>query len=159
MMRIPDIGFMLLNIDNSAIYNNIFATIKQFVNNNPYNEYLVFNSLCNKSDTMNIPILHLSHSKFFNGSLFLFDIPSLIITKKFTNYNKKYYYAFDAPWVKSGQTQYSQWRNLFADDNVNIIVTNKTLYDIYSICWKKPIGISENFSYEELRSIIEKSEA
>lgn len=154
-----DIGFILLNIDNSAIYNNIFTTINQFIKNHPYNEFLVFSSLCNKSDTMNVPILHLSHSKFFDGILIAIDIQSLIITKKFTNYKRKYFYAFDTPWLSMNKTAYAQWRNLLADDSLDIITANQTLNDIYSICWKKPVGISEGFTYEELRSIIEKSEA
>lgn len=153
-----DIGFILLNIDNSPIYNTIFNTIDRFIKNHPYNEFLVFSSVCNKSDTMNVPVLHLSHSKFFNGMLITIDIPSLIITKKFTNYDKKYFYAFDTPWISMNKTPYLQWRNLLADQNLEIIASNKTIFDIYTICWKKPIGISEGFTYEELRSIIEKSE-
>jgi hypothetical protein len=158
-MTISDIGFILLNVDNSPIYNTIFSTIKDFIHNHPYEEFVVFSSSCSKSDTMNVPVLHLSHSKFFNGTLFVLDIPSLIITKKFTNYNKKYFYAFDTPWINNNKTPYTQWRNLLADQTTDVIAANNTIYDIYSICWKKPSGISEGFKYEELRSIIEKSEA
>ena len=154
MSSTEDIGFVLINIDNSTVSNILFDTISKFVNNNPYGQTIIFSSKCDKIDTKNIPILHLSHAKFFSGKLVLIDIPSLIITKSFSNYTNKYFYAIDVPWTNNAQANYSQWKSLFDDTSLNIIASNKSIYDLYDICWKTPLGIAENFEYEKLYQII-----
>lgn len=153
-MKLPDIGFVLLNIDNSPIYDKIFSTIKEFIDNNPYSQIVVFNSQCNKLNTNNIPILHLSHAKFFNGILFIFDAQSIIICKKFTNVYTKYFYAFDTPWNNSNK-EYGYWRNLIGDKDLNIITANDNLDNIYNICWKETCGVAKEFDYNELFKIIQ----
>ena len=39
---------------------------------------------------------------------------------------------------------------------INIITRGEDnrLFDIYNICWKKPIGVSERFNYEEIAKFI-----
>jgi hypothetical protein len=154
MITNKDIGFILIKIDNSALYDNIFNTIQSFIQNNPYNQYVVFNSFCEKIDNSNIPILHLNQAKFFHGSLVLFDFVSIIISKKFPNIHKKYFYAQNIPWESIPKTQYAELSNFLIDDNLDIITKNQYVYDIYDICWKKPLGISENFDYESLQKIL-----
>jgi hypothetical protein len=149
-----DLGFVLLNIDNSPIYEHIFNVVSEFYKRNTYSQTIIFSSNCLKTDTKNIPILHLSHAKFFNGSLVLFDIPSLLITQSFTNVYKKLFYASNIPWVNNSSGRYSEWYSIFTDQNLDIIAGNRDIYNIYEICWKKPISISENFNYESLQSII-----
>lgn len=153
-MKMPDIGFVLLNIDNSPIYDTILTTIKKFVDNNPYSQIVIFNSQCNKLNTYNIPILHLSHAKFFDGVLFVFDMQSIIICKKFTNATKKYFYASNVPWYSSNK-HYGYWKNLLDDQNLEIVVSDTSLYNIYNICWKETCGIAKEFNYDELCQIIE----
>lgn len=154
MSASTDIGFILTNIDNGPISEIIFDTINKFVLNNSYGQTIIFSSKCDKIDTKNIPILHISHAKFFSGSLVLIDVPSLVVTKNFTNYTKKYLYALDIPWANNPQASYSQWKLLFNDSDLNIIAANEHIYNLYEICWKKPLGIAENFDYEKLYSII-----
>lgn len=149
-----DIGFVLINIQNNDFYEQVFKTIARFIDNRPYNQVVVFSSSMNKIDTHNVPILHLSHGKFFYGDLVLFDIPSIIMTEKFTNINNRYLYAQDIPWGKSSAINYNEWKSIYYQNNLSIIASNNNLYDIYNICWKEPIGISENFDYDQLCKII-----
>ena len=153
-MKTIDIGFIFLDINNNEISDIVFNTVSEFANNNPFGQTIIFSSKCDKIDTRNIPILHLSHSKFFDGDLVLLDIPSLIITKSFTNYQKKYFYALDIPWLNNLTTNYTRWRELIGDQSLNIIASNQDVYDLYDTCWKKPLGIAENFNYEKLHGII-----
>lgn len=150
-----DIGFFIPKLSNIQQHDVVLKTVRQFIDNHPYNQYVLFNSFYDKIETYNIPILHLSHAKFFYGDLFVFDFISLVIASHFPNISKLYYYAQNLPWSSSGETYYENWRKIFDLDHLNIISNNQYVDDVYNICWKKPIGISERFSYEELTKIIQ----
>lgn len=154
MTKYKDNGFVLIKIDNSTIYSNIFDTILSFIKDNPYSQNIIFNSFSEKIDNSKIPILHLNQAKFFYGNIFVFDFISLILTKKFPNIYKKYFYAQDIPWESVPNTNYQELCSFLLNNDVEIIAKNQYIYDIYNICWKKPIGISENFDYESLKQII-----
>lgn len=149
-----NLGFILINIDNSSYYDNIFKNIKLIIENNIYNHICIFNSSLSKLDTYNVPVLHLNQAKFFDGDLILFDLYGAMITKNFTNAKRKILYCKDIPWIKNRQIEYTEWSNYY-DDSIDFIVSNQYLYDIYEICWKKPLGIMEEFNYEQIQSVLQ----
>lgn len=149
-----DIGFVLIRIENNPFYNIIFDTIQTFIKNNPYNQCVIFNSFCEKIDTSNIPILHLNQAKFFHGNLLVFDFISILLTRNFPNIKNLYYYAQDLPWESEPKVSYNELSKILIDTNINIIAKNQYIYEIYDICWKQPIGISEKFDYESLKKIL-----
>jgi hypothetical protein len=148
-----NIGFMLINIENDQHHDSMLQNIRKLIDANPYKNIVIFNSICNKITTYNIPILHLSHAKFFEGDLWLFDLTSVIISKNFTNLNKKILYCNDMPWLKNRTNIYNEWLKIY-DSDLDFVTTNQYLYDIYSICWKKPLDIMENFDYEKIQHIV-----
>jgi hypothetical protein len=149
-----DVGFVLVKIFNDDVHDTILSTIKEVEKNNPYNQTVVFNSYCDKSNVYNLPILHLSQSQFFNGTLFVFDLPSVILTSKFPNLKKRILYTGALPWATNPGTRYDEWRSLYDQNSLDILVNDIDTYNIYNICWKKPIGISERFNYEEVSKFI-----
>ena len=149
-----DVGFILLKLDNSPAYNVVLDTIYKFIEDRPFNQFVIFNSQCDKTDTRNIPILHVSHAQFFTGNLVLFDIASAIMSKAFTNVKNRFLYATDTPWTVSSKNRYYDWLEIYSNKNLEIIVANNSLYDIYNIVWKQPTGISENFNYEQIKNIL-----
>ena len=149
-----DIGFVLLNISENSYYDNIFKNIKKFIDHNPYQSITIFSSSQNKVETHNVPILHISHAKFFSGDLVLFDIPSIILTENFTNINNRYLYAQDIPWSAEPSINFREWSSIYYQNNLKLIACNSSVYDIYNICWKTPSGIAENFDYDKLYQII-----
>lgn len=154
MINNKDIGFFLIKMNNSPTYDRILSTIADFIKHNPYNQYVVFNSFSDKMDTFNIPILHINQAKFFYGDLFVFDFMSCLLTQKFPNLSNRYLYSKDLFWTDDPGNSYREWNDVIMSDNLNIITHHKYTYDIYDICWKTPIGISENFNYEELKNIL-----
>ena len=148
-----DIGFVILNLEENPLHHSILYAIKQIIDANPYKNVCVFNHECAKVDVLNVPLLHLKHAKFFYGDLFVFDTISLMLAKQFPNIKNKYYYAATVPW-QNKKYEYQGWRNMFLQDNLNIICQNQKIYDIYDICWKKPLGIAENFTYDKIHKFI-----
>ena len=153
-METNDIGFVLIKLNNDIVYNMIMDTINKFIQDRPFDQIVIFNSDNSRVGNKNIPILHLSHAQFFTGKLVLFDIPSTLVTKNFTNVSSRYLYATDTPWTHSLESMYTDWLEIYSHQNLELIVSNNALYDIYNIMWKKPRGISENFNYDQIKNII-----
>jgi hypothetical protein len=149
-----DIGFVLLKLLNNSIYDHILQCLKSISIDRPYDQAVIFNSYSEKAETFNLPILHLTQCKFFTGTLFLFDLPSVILTSTFPNITKRILYIGDIPWLNNPATRHKEWSSLYNQTNLDFIVQTQELYDIYNMCWKKPLTISENFNYEQIKSFI-----
>lgn len=149
-----EIGLIITKLLNVDTQDNILKMAKQLQNRNPYDQVVIFNSYSEKIDTHGLPILHLNQSQLFDGSLLLFDLPSIILTSKFPNLTKRIFYAVDTPWALSPATPHYEWHSLYMQNNLDIITQNDHLYQIYDICWKKPIGVSEDFSYEQIANFV-----
>ena len=152
-MKTKNIGFLLTNIDNSNYYNELFQQISLLIKNNPYHHICIFNSHSEKINTMNVPILHINQAKFFDGNMFIFDISSLHLIKNFPLIEHKYFVAQDINWIRS-YNNYQEWRYILEQDNLDIIASNQYIYDIYDICWKKPVAIMESISYENISKLL-----
>jgi hypothetical protein len=156
-IKIPtteDYGFVCLKIDDSVEISKLLNSAETMAKDKPYSQVCVFNSFNQRTNSMNVPVLHLNQAKFFYGNLFLFDVQSAIITRSFPNLYKRYYYARDIPWEKNSLGNYKEWKEIFNHDNIEIIAQNKHIFDIYEICWKKPIMIAEDFTYENIKKVL-----
>lgn len=149
-----DIGFVLIKLSDTETYDIILQTIKDIQQDNPYRQAVIFNSYLEKTETYNIPIFHLSQCQFFKGKLFIFDLPSIILTNNFPNIEERIFYATDMPWSNSPATAYKEWKSLYNQTNLQVIAQSDELYSMYNTCWKKPIGISENFNYEQIKYFV-----
>lgn len=151
-----DIGYVILDLKANQQNNQIIDYANKSQSSNCYKQDIIFSTNCDLIIAPQLPILHVSQSKFFYGNLFLFDINSVLLTSKSPNIENRYFYAQDIPWVKSSNTnEYSYWYYLFSSSNLQIIAANQQIYDIYNICWKKPIGISETFDYETIQRFLQ----
>ena len=148
-----DLGIIITHINNSDWFDNIFLELKNMIKDNPYKHICIFNSYSEKIITHNVPILHLNQSKFFTGDVIVFDILSLNLIRSFPLLTNKYYYAQDVPWG-SNLGAYAEWTSLLEQNKLEVIAKNQEVYDLYEICWKKPLGIMENFQYERLSQIV-----
>ena len=149
-----DIGFILPKLEHNPVYDSVVKCINLFVKNNPNNQYLIFNSFNSRYDINRIPVLHLSESKFFHGNLILFDLMSIVLTKTFPNIHQRFVYLQDIPWEQNAQTPYSNFEKVLNQKNLQFIAKNNHIYDIYSICWKQPLCITEEFDYETIKQIL-----
>jgi len=148
-----DLGILCIKLENTTTSEHILKTAKSLIDNNPYSQICIFNSYSEIVENNSVPILHISQAKFFKGNLVVFDMPSLILSKNFINLSKRFYYAYELPWTKHIQN-FKYWSEIFDSKDLNIITKNQQLYDIYDMCWKKPIGISEDFSYETIKDLV-----
>lgn len=150
-----DVGFILPVLENNNFIIEICRTILSLIDANKKTEFCIFNSYSELAGLNGVPILPISHAKYFKGDLFVFDISSLLIVKNFPSVNNIYYYAIDIAWTSS-YSHYSEWEKIFSKNNIKIIANNKHIHDIYNIAWDNSIGISERFEYEEIKEFLQK---
>jgi len=149
-----DTGFVLLKTVNSNTNDIVFNCINKFINDNAEKQICVFNSSNDRVCKEPVPILHLNQAKFFYGNLVIFDTMSLLFAKNFPNIDTIFMYASNIFWSKGSYSMFSNIESLLTTKNLEFIASNQEMYDIYQTCWKKPIGICENFNYESLKKII-----
>ena len=149
-----DLGIVLLTIENSKAQDIVFDCISKIIDNNPYNQICIFNSTNNRISDNKVPVMHLNQAKFFHGNLIIFDTMSLLFAKNFPNINNILFYASDIFWSNQSYSRYSDIASLFQTNRLEFIVSDQYLFDIYSTCWKKPLGISKDFNYETIKNFI-----
>ena len=149
-----DTGFILLKITNNTTNDVIFKSISNFIKDNPYQQICIFNSSNDRISNELVPIVHLNQAKFFDGNLVVFDTMSLLFAKNFPNIKTIFMYASDIFWSKNSYSSYKNIESIFKLSNLEFIASNQETYDVYQTCWKKPIGICENFNYEKLKKLI-----
>lgn len=152
-----DVGYIILDLKANKQNNQIIDYANKSQSANCYKQDVIFSTNCDLIVAPQLPILHVSQSKFFYGNLFVFDINSILLTSQSPNIENRYFYAQDIPWAKSSDAnrEYNYWYYLFNSSNLQIIAANQQIYDIYSICWKKPMGISETFDYETIQRFLQ----
>lgn len=149
-----DYGFVFIKLDDNPLSNKLLKSIETMICKEPERQICIFNSSNQKISSHTVPILHLNQSKFFYGNLFLFDIQSAIITKNYPNIYTRYFYATNIPWEKNLLANHREWRDVFDSPNLEVIAQNQHIADIYEVCWKKPILIAEDFTYEHIKPIL-----
>lgn len=149
-----DIGFMCFDLKPIEAHNILIKEISKLILNNNEKQICIFNHHSDRAEYDNVPVLPISHAKFFDGDLFLFDIMSLMITQNFPNIKNRYFYTGEIVWLNNNNFYYF-WKNLFMHPNLKIIASTEGVKDIYTMCWNKEVNIIKQFSYEELDNVLQ----
>lgn len=144
-----DLGFLLLDLQMSPSHDVIMKQIADIIEKNPYKQVCVFNNYCERFDNYNVPILPVSHAKFFDGDLLMLDSISIILSKDFPLTKRKYLYLNSPIW-KDAYNPYTLWETLLNHENINYLATNKEIADIIEVCWNKKANIVNNFDSMEI---------
>lgn len=148
-----NIGFMIPVLENNNFCTHLCSIVKSFIINNKKLDFCIFNQYCEMHDTYNVPLLPISHARYFEGDLFVFDISSLLLSVNFPKTNNIYFFTNSTPWTAS-YNNYIEWKNIFNKSNVKIISNTKHIHDIYTIAWNNSIGIAENMTYDTIYKCI-----
>jgi len=66
---------------------------------------------------------------------------------------KKFFYVWDLEWIHM-PTNFVETLDIYCNDKIELIARNEQYFSILEQQWKKPIGIVEDFNYEQLITII-----
>lgn len=148
-----DIGFMMPVMENNNFCTYVCHLVKEFIDRNKRLNFCIFNQHCEIIDTKNVPLLPISHARYFDGHLFVVDMASLLLAVNFPKTHNVYFYTNTTPWTSS-YSSYNEWKRIFAKDNLKVISNTNHIHDIYNIAWNNSIGIAENMTYETLSKYI-----
>jgi hypothetical protein len=148
-----DVGFVLPVINNENNSEALCKLISILIDKHRDKQFCIFNQHSYVSDTNNVPLLPMSHARYFTGDLFVMDFASLLICSNFPSTKNIYYFTNSAPWMSS-YNAYSLWNDLFSKKNLNIVTNNPEMSDIYNIIWNIKTILIKELSYESLLSIL-----
>jgi hypothetical protein len=150
-----DIGFYITNIDT---YNMdiVLSSINDYITDHPYDNVVVFTNQMNRIFNDKFYVLHLSHAKYFYGLLFLFNIKDASIAATFPGPKKQILFTNEIYWQKNKKVLYSFWKKILLNSNMEIVVNNQENFDIYNLCWKKPLDIMPTFDKKGIENVISK---
>lgn len=147
------IGFYLPLISNTDTSQTLVKILNSL--SDKYNTIL-FNSQYDFIDkeTRKFSILHCNQSKYFYGILIAFDIDSISIIRSFPAPNKKIFVTSDIFWQnKSFPAKISQ--DLLIGD-IDIVTYDNRIYDLYDICFKKPIyNMNNGLTSEDFINVVD----
>lgn len=135
------IGFYIPLISNTEMSQSLVRVLNSL--SDKYNTIL-FNSQYDFVDqeARKFSILHCNQSKYFYGTLAAFDIDSVSIIRSFPAPHKKIFVTSDIFWKnKSFPAKIAE--DLILGD-VDIITYDNKAYDLYDICFKKPVYNMDN---------------
>lgn len=149
-----DLGFIFLELQMTQNHNYIMKEIGEIIKYNPYKQVCIFNNYSERFDNYNVPVLPLSHAKFFDGDLFVIDTVSLMLTKDFPNIKRKFFYVNGPIW-QEGYNSYELWKSLLVQNNLYHIVTDQKTADLFKICWGKDAYLMNQFNAEGILNAIQ----
>jgi hypothetical protein len=149
-----NIGFYLTNISSQDIFiRNFLSTINDLCSLRPYDNIVIFNS---KYDIVDVDhkyyVLHINQAKYFDGILFVFDTVGANLTKTFPAPKKQILIIKDQEWSNKLDSSYMYWHNIY--HNFDLLVNNKDMYNLCSLCWKTPIASIE-YNAEGINNVIQ----
>lgn len=147
------IGFYFPLLSNKTLDNSIV----EILNNISYKyNTILFNSQYDIIDqsTRKFSVLHCNQAKYFYGILFAFDINSVSVINTFPAPHKKVFVTSEIFW--QNKTYPSKvWQDLVLND-IDIIAYDTKVYDLYDICFKKPIfNMNNGLTSEDFLNVID----
>lgn len=147
------IGFYIPLISNTTLSQSLLKILNNISNN--YNTIL-FNSQYDfiDHDPRKYSVLHCNQSKYFYGMLFAFDIDSVSIIHSFPAPSKKVFVTSEIFWQnKTYPAKMSQ--DLIMND-IDVVTYDQKAYDLYDICFKKPVfNMTNGLTSEDFLNVID----
>ena len=157
MTSIPKFG------DKAGIYIDKIISVPKIeflINNvntlhdiNPYYDIAIFTYDGNFQ--FNIPrfaILPAKEAWMFEGPILATTTVDAEAILKFPQATKRYFYLWDLEWLYQPNA-YILYKNIYQNDNLELIVQTNEHFKIVKNCWKEPMCIMENFDYKILHKL------
>lgn len=152
-----DLGFYIIDCDNSAKNNFLIDMINNIISLKPYDNIILFNNRYNRIDqNKKFPILHTSQAKYFRGNLIYFDVKSATLAKTFPGPDKQIFCCDYPEWSQNRNTRSSLWKSIYEDQKLKVITYDEHVKNLIEICWNKKVYHISDFTARNLYDAIEK---
>lgn len=152
-----DLGFYIIDCDNSAKNTFLVDIINSIVSLKPYDNIVLFNHRYNRIDQKKkFPIFHISQAKYFRGNLIYFDVKSATLAKTFPGPSKHILCCDYPEWSQNRTTRSMLWKSIYEDPKLKIVTYDEHVKNLVEICWDQNVYHMAEFNARNLYDAIEK---
>lgn len=148
-----DLGFVLPTLENNPSHINLCELISLLIDRNKKYQFCIFNQYSSLVDTRSVPLMPMSHAKYFIGDLVVLDFPSLVLSINFPTIKNIYYFTNNIPWSTS-YYEYKDWKHIFQKNNLKIFSASEDITKIYSMMWNIKTKTIKEINYDTIISIL-----
>jgi len=151
---------MKLGIATNSIFrfqltNNIFNSLNRLSSEDIDLDCYLFREVFSPFPMQpNFSIMSLVDMWGFDGTVIATDIPSVDKLLGCPCPKRKLFYVWNLEWVFQGNPLIKNLERFYLNNEIQLIARSKSHFDVISSVWKSPIGILEDFNYEQLRQFI-----
>lgn len=151
---------MKLGVAASSIFrfqltNSIFNSLNQLsAEDINFDCYLFREQMSPFPMPPNFAIMSLVDMWGFDGTVIATDIPTVDRLISCPCPKKKLFYVWNLEWIFQSNPRISNLEKYYLNDDIKLIARSQSHFDVISSVWKTPIGILEDFNYEQLRQFI-----
>lgn len=113
-------------------------------------DYCVFSLWALSEKTKKIPHMQPLRAYNFEGTMVATNIRAAEFMKNLVLPTKKYFYITSMEWVKADRILYDDLKEIYLNDDIDLIVSNEKDYKKISQLFKKPVCIIEDWKFQEL---------
>jgi|8_EtaG_2_1085327.scaffolds.fasta_scaffold44711_2 hypothetical protein len=114
-------------------------------------QYCVFSLWALPEKTKKIPHLQPLRAYNFNGTMVATNIRAAEFMKTLVLPKKKYFYITSMEWLMADSLRYDDLKEIYLNDDIDLIVSNQRDYDKISQLFKEPVCIIEDWKFQELQ--------
>jgi len=145
-----NIAIVVKQLRNTAFDQELIGLVHDLIKNNPLDNIAIFTTFYDAINTLDVPIMHISHACFFDASIIAFDFDSLTCATNFINKKKLVYYAQNIPW-ENKTYEFSYLNKIFDHSTVNsIISSSEDIAEIFDDFFQYPQIISKTLEYKTI---------
>ena len=148
-----DIGFIIPNLYNDDQSNALCEIISGLISQNKKYQFCIFNQHNELIDTKNVPLMPISHARYFAGDMVILDFPSLVMAINFPTTKNIYYFTNGMP-RSTSYNAYETWKKIFCNNKLQIFTNSDDITSIYSMLWNIKAETIKEINYVTISSIL-----
>ena len=134
------------------IGNESPETIKKISNlSDERYDYCVFSRFALTEETKKIPQLQPIRAYSFQGTMVATDIRGAEFMRTLVAPKKNYFYITSMEWMNATVLKYDDLKNIYLNDDIDLIVSNESDHKKISQLFKEPVQIIEDWNFQELQ--------
>lgn len=100
----------------------------------------------------------LYEAKYYHGNVFSWDLITTDLVVRFPNIKTIFYYLNELPWMKSTNTSYKVWNNIFNNNKVQVFTDKPEIKQILDLTWNKNCKLINQVNAESLYEMLQQYE-
>ena len=113
------------------------------------NDYCVFGSISIPTD-VDLNYLQIIRVYDFKGTMICSNVETAQILIDLPLPKKKYFYVRSFEWENFNFVNYNDLKNIYLNENIDLIAANKHIYEVLTKLFKEPKGICKDWDFSKL---------